>query len=107
MASFRFGTDELSVAVTIGDVPPGYETIVERALLHDDLGSSGEGTSLVVTVECASETWPRLVVAQRFSPGPEAGFQPGAFLVLEERLLLLGAGTRIVACDLSEPRRLL
>jgi hypothetical protein len=106
MASFSVGTDELTVAGTIGDTPPGYERMIERALLHDDFGSSGEGTLLVVTVERASEHWPPLVVTQRFYPGPEAGFQPGAFLVSEENVLFVGAGTRIVAYDVLAPRRL-
>jgi hypothetical protein len=45
--------------------------------------------------------WPELVVSQRFSPGAEAGFHPGILLVPETKLLLVGAGGRLLAYDLS------
>jgi len=49
--------------------------------------------------------WPSLVVVQRFSPSV-AGFDPGIAFLPESRLLLLGAGTRILAYDLTRPARL-
>lgn len=48
---------------------------------------------------------PFLVVAQRYEPAGY-GFQPGALLVPETDILFLGAGTRLLAYDLTRPKRL-
>jgi hypothetical protein len=61
---------------------------------------------LVVTVAMTPTEWPALVVAQRFEPGPEAGFNPGLLLVPDSAVLFLGAGARLLAYDLRVPRRL-
>ena len=46
------------------------------------------------------------MVTQRFSPGPEGGFNPGILVVPETRVLFLGAGERILTYELSGPERL-
>jgi hypothetical protein len=95
------------VSGTIDELPPIYSALIEHATLHDDFGvNEGDGTALLVTVQRASEMWPRLVVSQRFEPGPKSGFHPGAILVPDNELLLLGAGTRLLAYDLRAPKRL-
>jgi hypothetical protein len=81
-ATFRVGSDEYTVSGTIGEWPTAYSAMLAHASLHDDFGVKGaDGTPLVVTVERASERWPYLVVSQRFEPGPEGGFHPGAILL--------------------------
>jgi hypothetical protein len=105
--TFRVGSEEYTVSGTVGELPVTYSAMVEHAVLHDDFGVRGpEGTVLIVSVERASERWPSIIVSQRFDPGPEAGFQPGAILLPETHLLLIGAGTRLLAYDVNARRRL-
>ena len=106
-ATFRVGSDEYTVSGTIGELPVTYSAMLEHATFHDDFGvTDPDGTVLIVAVERASERWPSIIVSQRFAPGPEAGFHPGTILVPENHLLLIGAGTRLLAYDLRVPRRL-
>ena len=49
-----------------------------------------------------NEGWPFLVVAQTFEPS-SAGFDPGAIIIPETDLLMLGAGTRLLAFRLNPP----
>ena len=80
--------------------------MAERAELHDDLGATAsDGTLLVVTIACG-RFWPHVVIALRFEPGPESGFVPGVVVIPKTQLLLIGAGTRLLAYDLKDPRRL-
>lgn len=105
--TFHVGSDEYTVSGTIGELPVAYSEMLKRASLHDDFGvRTADGTALVIAVERATDKWPYMVVSQRFEPGPEAGFDPGAFLIPESHILLLGAGTRLLAYDLRTPRRL-
>ncbi|HEY5450493.1 MAG TPA: hypothetical protein VIQ54_17185 [Polyangia bacterium] len=107
MAAFQVGSGEYTVSGTVGDVPTIYSALIEHASLHDDFGLKGsDGTALVISVERNSGQWPDVLISQRFDPGPEAGFHPGAFLVPETHLLLVGAGTRLLAYDLRSARRL-
>ena len=107
MATFRIGSGEYTVSGTVGGAPTIYAALIEHATLHDDFGlKAADGTALVISVERGSGQWPDLLISQRFHPGPEAGFHPGAFLVPETRRLFVGAGTRLLAYDLQELRRL-
>jgi hypothetical protein len=107
MAEVRFGCGEYTVGASIGELASTYPSQVNHATLHDDFGVQGtDGTALVVTVMRAAVTWPDIVVSQRFSPGPDAGFYPGILVIPENRILLLGAGTRLLAYDLQARRRL-
>jgi len=107
MATFRVGSGEYTVSGTVGEVPTIYAALIERATLHDDFGvRATDGTALVISVERGSKQWPDVLISQRFDPGPEAGFHPGVFLVPETGLLFVGAGTRLLAYDLKNPRRL-
>jgi hypothetical protein len=104
---FSVGTDEYTVTGTVGELPVIYTAMVEHASFHDDLGIKGaDGTLLVVAVERAAANWPHVLVSLRFEPGVESGFHPGAILIAENHLLLLGAGTRLLAYDLRVPSRL-
>ena len=107
MATFRVGSGEYTVSGTVGELPTIYSALIEHAILHDDFGVKGaDGTAMVISVERASEQWPNLLISQRFDPGPEAGFHPGALLVPETNLLFVGAGTRLLAYDLRGSHRL-
>jgi len=104
-ATFSVGASAYTISGTVGR-PAAYEEMIQRAKLHDDRGlNSVEGTPLVVSVS-ESVNWPALVISLRFDPGPEAGFSPGALIVPETRTLFLGAGSQILAYDLSAPKRL-
>lgn len=103
----QFGDSSYTVCASIGAPPATYPSMVQRAQLHDDLGlRATEGTVFIVTVAPSAAPWPTLVVAQRFQPGPEAGFHPGLLLIPERAVLFVGAGTRLLAYDLCSPRRL-
>ena len=106
MTSFRFEAGGYRVTSSLEQPPPAYETIVDRASLHDDFRGVASGPLLVVQVGRLTDEWPALVISQRFSPGIEAGFVPGALLVPEHEVLFLGAGTRLLAYDLGGPNRL-
>jgi hypothetical protein len=106
-AMFQVSSGEYTISGTIGELPATYSAMIEHASFHDDFGVSGaDGTVLVVAVKRASEKWPGIIVSQRFDPGPEEGFHPGTILIPENNLLLLGAGTRLLAYDLRIPCRL-
>jgi hypothetical protein len=98
---------QYSVRASVGALPSTYSAFVSHAVLHEDFGiRSADGTALFFAVESSSRNWPELVVALRFVPGPEAGFYPGFLLVPERHLILVGAGTCLLAYELSPVRRL-
>jgi len=89
---------------------PGLPTLVneyvERARLAEQIDlSNSEGTAAFFAVG-EQNAWPFLVVAQRCVPGEDSGFHPGALIVPETGVLLIGAGERILAYDLTEPSRI-
>lgn len=103
----QIACDDHTVSASLGVVPAIYSAYARHAKLHDDLGvQEGPGTALVIAVAKQASTWPELVIAQRFSPGPEAGFHPGVHVARETGVLFLGAGTRLLAYDLRAPKRL-
>ncbi len=107
MAEVRFVCGEYTVGASIGELSSTYGSQVSHATLHDDFGVQGaDGTALVVTVMRSAVEWPDIVVSQRVSPGPEGGFHPGILVIPENQILLLGAGTRLLAYDLRARRRL-
>ncbi len=104
----RFGSGAVNTRSAVPwQVPTIYAALIEHSTLHDDFGlKAPDGTTLVIAVERGSGQWPDLLISQRFDPGPEAGFYPGAFLVPETHLLFVGAGTRLLAYDLQKLRRI-
>lgn len=112
------GRMELSrgpVTVALGDwtirvqhgLPATYEHYRRNAALLEEFElADDEGDSCFLAVTAGSEPWPRLVVAQRYSPA-SCGFEPGVAFVPETGVLFAGAGTRLLAYGLRDrPRRL-
>lgn len=84
-----------------------YPHYMEHAELHEEIDvSSSDDPLLFVAVAEGASAWPSLVVTQRFAPGPDFGFTPGVCLVPAAHLLLIGAGTRLLAYDLRSHSRL-
>jgi hypothetical protein len=68
--------------------------------------ADADGTSrCFVAVGRRGRGWPFLVVTQRHSPAG-VGFYPGLLLASEAQRLFIGAGSRLLAFDLSKPARL-
>lgn len=104
---FHVGSNEYTICGYVGELPSTFRSLVEHAVLHDDFNVKGsDGTLLCVSVGRDSSNWPELIVTQRIDPGPESGFMPGGLLIPEHHIFLIGAGTRLLAYDLREPRRL-
>ena len=102
---FKVAVGEYSLLVHRGPLPCMYGEYRLRATLAEEFGIDvAEGEACFVGVGVAHQ-WPLLVVAQRFDPCV-AGFDPGVLLVPETRVLFVGAGTRLLAYDLTGPRRL-
>jgi hypothetical protein len=104
-AMLSFCCGQYTVSASIGGLPLIYSSFVEHALLNEDLGiRSSDGTALFFAVK--SGNWPELVVALHFEPGPDSGFHPEFLLIPERHLILVGAGTCLLAYELSPVRRL-
>ena len=87
----------------------GLPDLLPEYLAHAQLAEtialdSAEGNVAFLSVQRGMD-WPFLVVAQRYQPAGY-GFYPGALLIPETELLFLGAGSRLLAFDLSGPARL-
>jgi hypothetical protein len=96
-----------TVSASVGGLPRTYSSFVGHAVLHEEMEiRSSDGTALFFAVKRAVRNWPELVVALRFHPGPDAGFDPGFLLVPESHLLLVGAGKCLLAYELFPVRRL-
>jgi hypothetical protein len=94
---------------TIECVPDGlpltYDSLKEHAALVEEIElheHSTEQDVCCLTVKRAGEKWPSLVVAQTYWPHG-AGFEPGALLIPETRMLFFGAGERLLAYRLEQP----
>jgi hypothetical protein len=88
-------------------LPAIYQHFRQHAVLCDEFDlASDEGDHCFLAVAGGGEPWPRLVVAQRYSPSVY-GFDPGVAIVPETAVLFAGAGTRLLAYALAgRPRRL-
>jgi len=107
MSVIEFSCDGYRVTAALGETPAAYASYVHRASLTEsfDLEAS-EGGYCFLSVGPVEADWPTLVVEQRYSPWA-AGFHPGVLVVPESHLLLVGAGTRLLAYELQpSPRRL-
>jgi hypothetical protein len=85
--------------ILVGAQPPGLlPQYTDHAELHEWFEPAGirDGHAfLFLAVARPSESWPSLVVTQWYSPsGP--GFSPGALIVPETGVVLIGAGTRLL-----------
>lgn len=90
-----------------GGLPVMHEEYVQRAVLSERFGVNDPGgeSDCFCAVRFRGQSWPSLVVTQRYSPAG-FGFNPGALLIPETSRLFLGAGRRLLAYDLSIPSRL-
>jgi hypothetical protein len=88
-------------------LPETYGRYRQKAGLLEEFDlASDEGDCFFLQVTGDDEPWPRLVVAQRYSPAGY-GFDPGVAFVPETAVLFVGAGTRLLAYALrGRPRRL-
>ncbi len=93
------------LSLTDGELPSLYNDYAKHARLSEQFALS-ERDGRLCFVGVARGDWPFLVVAQRYSPAADAGFHPGVLLVPETGVIFIGAGERILAYDLAEPRRL-
>ena len=107
----HFSCGTYTVSACVGALPSMYSAMysafVKHAVLNEEVEiHSGDGTALFFAVKSRSRNWPELVAALRFAPGAEAGFNPGFLLLPESHLLFVGAGTCLLAYQLSSVRRL-
>ena len=99
-----------AVCCTTGQLPSLYgvycrhaELVIEYDLNEPKEVDDGDSPCFVgVSRTGHNDGWPFLVVAQTFSPA-SAGFNPGAILIAETDLLMVGAETRLLAFSLSPP----
>ncbi len=105
---FSITFDQYTLLCHPDALPDNYEGYSRHALLIDEVNlsdSEGKTCFLAVGRGSGSGGWPFLVVAQRYSPAG-FGFHPGVVVIPQTGLLLLGAGTRLLANQLDGPRRL-
>lgn len=103
----EFCCGDYAVQVSVGALPVAYSSYLEHAALGEDLGiRSSDGTVLFFATQSRASPWPELAVALRFDPEPQQGFHPGFLLIPEHHLILVGAGTRLLAYGLSPARQL-
>ncbi len=95
---------EITILCSTGVLPQLYAEYRSRAQFADELDISGTGDLSFFGVVRGSG-WPILTVAQRYSPS-QGGFVPGALFVPETSVLFIGAGERLLAYDLKNPRRI-
>jgi hypothetical protein len=88
-------------------LPAIYSSYRERAALLEEisLDEPDAGRQCFFAITRVGEESPLVVVGQRFEPAGY-GFEPGALVVPETQRLFLGAGKRLLAYDLSAPKRL-
>ena len=99
-----------ALSCTTGQLPALYgehcrhaELVSEYNINEPKEVDDGESPCFVgVSKSGHNEGWPFLVIAQTFSVA-SAGFDPGAILIAETDLLMIGAGTRLLAFNLNPP----
>lgn len=103
---FEVTLNEFTILCHPTTLPELYEEYRKRAALHEefDLEERDNGRRCFVGVRKESG-WPFLTIAQTHSPAGY-GFNPGVLLVPETSTLFIGAGERLLAYDLREPKRL-
>jgi hypothetical protein len=93
--------------ISLGDdLPSLYYSYCQQAQLVETFEVEGSYSALCYLAVAHGHSWPFLIVAQRYSPGPQSGFHPGVLFVPETNLLFLGAGERLLAYTLARPARL-
>jgi len=101
----RLSVDEWEL-LAAESLPAAYSVYQAHARLAEDFELGGTGHLLFVAAGQSSNEWPDVVVALRYDPGPDAGFQPGVLILGDTKTLFVGAGTRLLAYDLQAAQRL-
>jgi hypothetical protein len=102
---FKIAVGRYTMGVESGTLPSIYEEYRRRAVLSEEFDvRNPERKHCFISVARDLE-WPRLVVAQTFSPSV-AGFDPCVLLVPETDVLFIGAGERLLAYHLDPVMRL-
>ena len=102
-ATFEVTVGEYTLICLPDGLPDMYSQYYQNAALVDEFdlqGAKGKQCCLAVRRQ---ESWPFLVVAQRYQPEI---FDPSAIIIPETNLLFIGAGVRILAYKLDQPQRL-
>jgi hypothetical protein len=103
---FSVSINEYTLLCLSQGLPDIYSEYAKHAELAEEFDiRDSEGESCFLAVAKASG-WPFLVIAQLYDPSVASGFNPGALIVPETNLLFVGAGTRLLAYDLSIPRQI-
>jgi hypothetical protein len=101
-------------AVSLGDyelrcdagLPDRLSQYIDHASLADQIElAESNGALCFCSLTRDGDSWPYLVVAQRYEPAGY-GFIPGVLLIPESQRLFIGAGRRLLAYDLLRPARL-
>lgn len=87
-------------------LPDYYEYDASHADLFEAIALDTEKLKVFYLTVRREHGWPFLIVAQRYQPASEGGFFPGVLLVPETDVLFIGAGERLLAYSLREPKRL-
>ena len=102
---YQINIDEYVLHLT-NAFPEIYYAYHKNALFVDNMfHEDDEGEVLYVALAKGSD-WPFLITIQKYQPGPAVGFHPGILLIPETQLLLIGAGTRLLAYTWSTPKKL-
>ena len=102
MQLFRFTCGPYTMSLA-DDVPPLHYSYCRRAQLVEAFELESSSNALCYLTVARGHDWPFLIVAQRYSPGPQSGFYPGVLVAPETGLLFLGAGERLLAYTLDPP----
>ncbi len=104
---FRVSVGRYSLSVRSSGLPEMHGAYVRHAALVEQFDlSNSEGEFCFVAVASCGQSWPFLVVEQRYQPSSAAGFHPGALFVPETETLFIGAGERLLGYDLGRRQRL-
>ena len=98
----RLTFGQLTLLVQTNSLPASYRDYSEHAAVVEEFAlGEQKGTECFVAARWGSD-WPVLVIGQRYWPSG-SGWDPGVALVPETWHLFVGAGTRLLGYDLSNP----
>ncbi len=102
---FELAVGKYAIQVQDGGLPAMYADYVRHAQLSIEHDLKARKGRVAFCAVARAESWPFLVIAQRYSPAG-CGFKPGVLLATETDRLFFGAGTQLRAFDLQAPCQL-
>ena len=104
---FTVCTGNYSLILQDRGLPQLADEYAKRASLNEQFDTPNERGDwcYVAIANMKRIEWPFLTVTQRFAPSA-AGFEPSVVVVPETNRLFIGAGERLLAYDLDQPKRL-